>query len=116
MDFCLDCGRVLRDLFCSTCKMIYLMEVDVSMSCRNCSRSMLVQGSSTRYRCEFCLYRYFAYGKYDHNYEQAVKEYISSIEKECPDCKNRMLINPANQELVCRTCGLVYEGPIYSEI
>lgn len=116
MDYCVDCGRRLRDLFCRRCKMIYVIEVYDNMACRNCTYRMIQQGSKLRYRCDFCLHRYFAYGDYDPSHEHAIKEYIACLERDCPECNHRMTVNPQNKELVCNVCGLVYEEPIFTEI
>lgn len=118
MDYCVDCNRPLKDLICTSCKMIYVLRVEEDMCCHNCANDMMVQSRSSpfRYTCNFCLYRYFAYEEYDPSLKTRLDEYISALERDCLDCQNRMTIDPMTQELVCKNCGLVFEHPIYTSL
>jgi ribosomal protein S27AE len=95
---------------------MYLRQLSTEMACRNCGQKMLMQVSKARFACEFCQYRYIDMDIYTPYPKEELNEYINSLEKPCPECGERMTVNPMNQELVCNTCGLVYEDPIYTTL
>ena len=118
MDDCVDCGRQLQDLICRSCSMIYIQSMFKDMVCLNCGELIKSSRShrSIRHQCHYCRYRYFVITNYDPDEKEKLLEFMNSLEMDCVECGATMSLNPMNQELVCKQCGLVHEQPIYTRL
>ena len=68
----------------------------------------------TRYQCKFCLLNFFALKHYNPRNAEIFQEIVQSIEKECADCSSRIRIDSFTGELICKNCGLVFDGPVFT--
>ncbi|MCY3411203.1 MAG: hypothetical protein INQ03_06140 [Candidatus Heimdallarchaeota archaeon] len=94
--------------------MIYRYEYKQSELCGNCQMGNIVPLTSVskiRYSCNYCNVHYF-FTKYYVDDTQEINEYIQSFEKTCDECRGKVVIDKDTKELVCLSCGLVFEHPI----
>ncbi len=110
MDFCVDCGSLLRDNVCGRCHIIYAYEFKDNF-CINCGHKMLKSIDLVRYRCEFCNYNYF-FTKHYRDDQKEIDEFLRYYSLTCRECGSEVKYFEQTGEMVCIGCGIVYDDPI----